>query len=142
MGKQFGHEQLTHCLQRKMDILTDLLRKLDTQERLIYKGHRKGLRRVLHEQELLLHALSGVEQELSVLPTGQLTEALPQLCGRIHELQQSFLLRSQAVVQQAVTERNRIAAELRKSKAKRQVQKTYVNPWANAVQGRFINARG
>ena len=70
---------------------------------------------------------------------------MPELAPVIQEIthkQQEIMNRSSQVMQEAVAERARIAAELRSSKARRQVKNQYVNPWTVMVPGRRINEKG
>ena len=135
-------EKARDCLTKKRQILEAIAANTETQGRFIQSRKMKGLKRVLKEREALLQELAAVNAELADDQTWKSRQDLAGLIQEIAGRQQEIMERSNQVLQQAVTERACIAAELRKSKIGRQVNNHYVNPWGVMPQGRRINEKG
>jgi len=135
-------EDLKDILGRKMVILKKIAANTEIQLRFIPRRELRGLRRILRERDELLDKLADVNMELSYSPGW---ETIPSLAAKRQEIammQQAILTRSSQGVQQAVTERRRIAAELNSSRAARNIKRQYVNHWAGMPQGGRINEKG
>lgn len=130
-------------LERKTEILDKLSANTESQHRLLYKLHMKGLRRLLNEREVLLRELAKLQKHYAaseVLQAG-LKLLAPQREAMMVK-QQQVLERSLQAIQAAEIERNRIGAELSQSKRKRSLRKQYVNPYSVIIPGRRINRKG
>ena len=129
-------------LTQKMQILEKIAANTETQCRFIHKREMKGLGRVLKERGVLLEELTALNQELISDQTWKNVLALAPMAREIARRQQELLKRSRQVLQEAVAERELIAAELRNSKVHRQVKNQYVHPWAIMARGIRINQKG
>lgn len=135
-------ETASYFLNQKMKILEKIAANTETQCRFIHERKMKGLGRVSRQRDVLIEELVAVHEELSRDQSWKNITGLTPLLQEIAQKQQEVMERSQQVMEQAVAERVRIAAELRSSKARRQVKSQYTNPWAMVAQGRRINEKG
>lgn len=135
-------EQAKAYLNQTMEILEVIEANTETIARLIQKRAMVGLNRVLRERAVLIDELTVQNSKLADLAVLKNRPSLLTLRQAVMLKQQQVILRSGQVVQQAIAEKARIAAELRKSRMQRQVRTQYVNPWAIVARGRRINEKG
>lgn len=128
---------------KKQQILEKIVANTETQSRFIHKREMTGLGRVLGERDVLLHELTKLNAVLAKDQTWKKALSLAPMIGDMTKLEQQLIVRSRQVLQEAVTERALIAAELKSSKLRGQVKSRYVNPWAmTTARGRLFNERG
>jgi len=135
-------ETVNDCLNKKMKLLEKIAVNTEIQYRFIHERKMKGLGRIVRQRDVLIGELVAVHEELS---KDQGWKNIPGLRPRLQEIahkQQAIMERSRQVMGEAVAERVWIAAELRSSKARRQVKSQYKNPWAIVARGRLINEKG
>jgi hypothetical protein len=139
MGKW---ESAKEYLNKKMQILEEIAANTEAQCRLIQARKMKGLNRVLAKRAVLLRELKTINVELA---NDSEWKNIPWLTAMLQEnanIEQRVMERSREVLQQAVTEKTRIAAELRSSKIQRQVQTQYIAPWTIMLKGCRFNKKG
>jgi hypothetical protein len=135
-------ERASYCLSQKTQILEKIAANTETQCRFIHGRKMKGLNRVLRERAALIEELAAINAELA---SDQTWKSLPRLTAMMQDTsnkQMEIMERSHQVLQQAITEKACIAAELKNSRVQRQVKSQYVNPWAVMARGHRINERG
>jgi len=135
-------EKVSDCLHKKMQILETIADNTETQFYFIRKREMIGLKRVLRERDALIKELITINEEFA---RDQNWTGVPGLTAMIQDIahkQQQVMDRSRQVLQEAIAEQARIAAELRKSKVQRQIKNQYVNPYAIATRGYRINEKG
>ena len=130
------------CLRRKLQILEKIAASTATQQRFVERRDMRGLKRVLREREALIGELAAVTAVLTADQSWQSDAELRPLREAARSREQAVLGQSRQVLQAALAERARIAAELRGSRAERQLQSQYLHPWAIAARGGRINERG
>ena len=135
-------EQASCYLNKKLQILTELAANTETQYRFIPRREMNGLGRVLDEREVLLEQLATLNNQLAKDQSWKNMTILAPLLQDITNQEQQLIQRSKEVLQDAVTERQLIATELKNSKVQRQVNNQYINPWAIMGRGGRINAKG
>jgi hypothetical protein len=128
-------------LHKKNIILEKLLVNTEALCRFIHRREMKGLKRTLGERDVLIRKLFAINEELFSDQTWKDMQGLTPMIQDITTKQEEIMDRSSQIMQEAVTERISIAAELRASKARRQVKNRYSNPWATIAQGRRINEK-
>lgn len=134
-------ENARSYLNKKNIILEKIFVNTEALCRFIQRREMKGLKRTLGEREVLIRKLIAINEELISDQAWKDMQGLTPLIQDIATKQQKIIDRSSQIMQEAVTERIRIAAELRNSKARRQVKNRYSNPWATIAQGRRINEK-
>lgn len=127
---------------RKRDILEKIAAKTETQRRFIHKGEMRGLGRVLRERDALIDELVAINIELAREQAWKEVQGLRPMIQDIINREQAIIERSKQVLQEAIAEKARIAAELRNRKVQQQVKNQYINPWAVVGRGSRINERG
>ena len=135
-------EKMSDYLKQKNKILGKIASNTETQYRFIHKREMRGLRRVLREREVLIKELIGINLELSQDQSWKSNQGVVTLVQEMNLKQQEILDRSRQVIQEAITERTRIAAEIKSSRVRQQVKTQYINPWAVVAQGRRFNEKG
>lgn len=135
-------DKINDYLQKKKKIIEKIARNTETQGRFIHKREMRGLRRVLREREAFIQELATIDFLLSQEPSWKQSQELMAIAQEMNLRQQEILECSRQVIQQAVTERARIAMELKCSRVRQQVKTQYINPWAVVVQGRHFNEKG
>ena len=135
-------EKMSDYLKQKNKILDKIAANTETQYRFIHKREMRGLRRVLREREVLIKELIGINLELSQDQSWKSNQGVVTLVQEMNLKQQEILDRSRQVIQEAITERTRIAAEIKSSRVRQQVKTQYINPWAVVAQGRRFNEKG
>ncbi|AIF53443.1 hypothetical protein [Pelosinus sp. UFO1] len=134
-------ENARSYLNKKNIILEKILVNTEALCRFIHRREMKGLKRTLGEREVLIRKLIAINEALFSDQTWKGIQGLTPMIQDIANKQQEIIDRSSQIMQEAVTERIGIAAELRASKARRQVKNRYSNPWAIIAQGRRINEK-
>lgn len=129
-------------LNRKLAILEKIAANTETQRRFIPRRDMRGLRRVLREREALIEGLADVNRDLARNPGWKTMTALAAKMQEMTMKQKEILARSSQVLQQAIMERNRIAAELNSSRVVRYIKTRYVNHWTIMARGGRINEKG
>ncbi|MBP2636640.1 MAG: hypothetical protein H6Q72_2547 [Firmicutes bacterium] len=135
-------ERAKEYLNHKMQILEEIAANTEAQCRLIQARKMQGLNRVLAKRAVLLQTLKTINGELA---GDSDWKNMPQLAAMMQNnanMQRRVMARSREVLQQAVTEKTRIAAELRSSKIQRQVQNQYIAPWTIMLRGCRFNKKG
>jgi hypothetical protein len=135
-------ENANCCFNKKLQILEKIAANTETQYRFIHRREMRGLKRVLRERDALIRELAAINEELSSDQTWKSMQELTPMLQAISRKEQDIMERGRQVMQEAVAERARIAAELKQSKARRQVENQYLNPWAIVARGSRINQRG
>jgi len=135
-------EKASSCLNKKMQILEKIAANTEAQRRFIHRREMKNVKRALREKEVLIGKLAAINEELATDQTWKSMQGLTPMIQDITHKQQEIMDRSRQVLQEAADERARIAAEIRSSKAGRQIRNQYVNPWAIVARGRRINEKG
>ena len=135
-------EKASSCLLKKLQILEKIAVNTEAQCRFIHRREMKGLKRTLGEREVLIQKLNSINIELSSDKTWKSVQELTLINQEIQYKQRQIMERSSQSIQQATAERTCIAAELKNSKARRQVRRQYTNPWAAVVPGRRFNEKG
>lgn len=134
-------ENARFYLHKKKLILEKLLVNTEALCRFIHRREMKSLKRTLDEREVLIRKLIAINEDLFSDQTWKGMQGLTRMIQDIAIKQQEIIDRSSQIMQEAATERIGIAAELRASKARRQVKNRYSNPWATIAQGRRINEK-
>lgn len=134
-------ELIEGCLNKKKIILERLAANTETQRRFIPKRELRGLRRILRERDVLMEELAAVNRELASCPGWKISP----LALRFRELalkQQAIMRNSGEALQEAILERNRIAAELNSKRTARNIKNRYINHWLVMGRGGRINEKG
>ena len=134
-------EKIRLFLLNKLHIFAELAANTERQSRFIRKRQMTGLQRLLREREALLKALAETESVQLEDPQWRRNRDLMPLFQALAERQQEVFARSKQVLQEAEFELNRIAAELKRSKMTRKVNRQYVSYPEALLQGRRVNAR-
>lgn len=129
-------------LLEKRELLEKIATKTETQCRFIYKREMTGLKRIQRERDALIEGVLAINRELAKDEKWKNMSGLKPLVEEIQQREQAIINRSEQVLQEAMSERARIAAELRNRKMQRQVKTQYVNPWAVVMRGSRINEKG
>jgi len=135
-------EQACSWLEKKWKIIEKLAANTENQRSFIPQRKMVGLKRLLRERDALLRELAGVDEELMNDPNWKIMPDLAVIMQEVAVKQQEILQCSIQTLQQAVAEKNCIAAELKKSRVGRQVNNQYMNPWLSLARGRRINEKG
>ncbi|GMB01215.1 hypothetical protein [Pelosinus sp. IPA-1] len=135
-------EKASCCLNKKIQIIEKIAVNTEAQCRFIHRREMNGLKRTLAERDVLIWKLIAINEELSSDQTWKRMGKLKSIIQDITHKEQEIMDRSRQIIQEAVIERARIAAELRNSKAQRQVKSQYINPWVIMMSGRHINRKG
>lgn len=135
-------ENASEYLNKKNNILGKIAANTETQYRFIHKREMRGLKRVLRERDTLIEELVAINLALSKDQSWKNIQGLIPLIQDLNHKQQEILDRSRQVIQEAVAERTRIAAELKSSRVRQQVKSQYINPWAVVAHGRRFNEKG
>jgi len=139
MDKQ---EPIEGCLNKKKIILEKLAANTETQRRFIPKREMRGLRRILRERDVLMEELAAVNRELARYPGWKIMNSLALRLRELTLKQQEILRRAGEALQEAIMERNRIAAELNSKRTARNIKNRYVNHWLVRARGGRINEKG
>ncbi|WP_371378245.1 hypothetical protein [Sporomusa aerivorans] len=138
-----GQEVSAHdFLRRKLYILEQMAAKHETLSRFVYDRKMTGLRRVLRERQALIDELAAVNDEWDSNPNWKNAPGLAPLIKEAADKQQEVLEHCRQLLQQAITEKEYIAGELRNSRVKRQINNQYVTPWAVMLPGCRFNKKG
>lgn len=135
-------ETIDDWLLKKMMLLGRIAANTNTQSRFIQRREMKGLSRVAGEWEALINELKYIDQQLAGKLAGERHSHLLPAIQVIAEKQKMILNHGYQVLQEAMTERSRIAAELAASKQMKQLRKGYVDHWSTAPQGSRFNEKG
>lgn len=129
-------------MKQQMKLLDRLAANNATQGRFINRRDMRGLRRILRERDSLLAELMEIGTALRQETGWQTDGTLGIKRKAIADRQREILASSRDLVQAAIRERSKLAAELSGSRAERQVQRQYVNPWLVMAAGSRINEKG
>lgn len=135
-------ETIDDCLLKKMMLLGRIAANINTQSRFIQRREMKGLSRVSGEWEAMINELKRVDHELARKLDGEKRSRLLPAIQVIAEKQKEILNHGYQVLQEAMNERSRIAAELAANKQMRQLRKGYVDHWSTVAQGSRFNEKG
>ena len=129
-------------LQHKLQLLEQMSAKNETLSRFVRDRKMTGLRRVLRERQALIDELAAVNDKWDSNPDWKTTPSLTPLFKEAADKQQEVLERCRQVLQQAITEKECIAVELRNSRVQQQINSQYVTPWAVMLPGCRFNKKG
>lgn len=133
---------IEYLMNRQLKLLDRLAANNATQGRFITRRDMRGLRRSLRERDSLLAELAEIKTILRQETGWQTDGALARTRKIIADKQREILVSSKNLVQAAIREKNRMASELSGSRAERQVQREYINPWLAIAAGSRINEKG
>lgn len=132
-------------LAKKQELLEKIAFNANTQRIFIQRREMRGLRRVIRERKALLDELTAVSRQLQEADAdGQYRRQFQSLVAAVAARQSEVLADSARVIAEARAEREKIAADLRKSRMGRSLQKHYVRSWelVQIKSGRRINKKG
>lgn len=135
-------EKYSSYLNQKMQVIEKIAVNTEALCRFIHRREMKGLKRTVEERDVLIRKLFTINEELSENQTWKSIGELMPMIKEIVQQEQEMIECSRRTIQEALAERASIAAELRSSKAKRQVKSRYTNPWASVAQGMCFNEKG
>jgi len=130
---------IEQCLHRKIAILEQLRANTATQGRFVQQQEMLGLNRVLQERQQLLDELAAVNQQLQQHGNWQTRTEIQSMAQTIQAMQQAILADSNQVIKEAMTEQQRVAAELRHIRAERSLENHYVKCWNPPQPGLRFN---
>lgn len=126
----------------KLEILEKIGANTDTQSRFIRKRELRGLRRLLRERAALISELEAVSRELESVGGWEGSEGLQAMARTIAAKQREIMDRANAVLREAVTERERIGSELKNIRIRRRAAREYAPPRMPVPWGGRFNAKG
>ncbi|HWR44473.1 hypothetical protein [Sporomusa sp.] len=137
-----NHREVKAILARKLEIIQKINTNSETQSRFIRRREMRGLNRLLRERAKLIDELVTVSDKLKGDSSCKCLEELKVMANMIEIKQKEALNAFDQVLQEALFEHKRIAAELSNIKVLRQVKGRYVHQWTVMAAGQRFNAKG
>lgn len=136
-----NQQEIDQCLHEKLGILQQIEKNTAILMRFVHRRDMTGMRRLLREQEKLIHALAAVHERMAdcARPQGRSAEAL---CHTVESLQTGVLAAHAKLLEEALGERSKIAADLKNVRLKRNITNRYLGYGAAPRPGRRFNKRG
>ena len=129
-------------LKQKLEILEHIRSNTELQSRFIDRREMRGLGRLLRERMVWIEQLSSLNVELEQQEHQKLTDDIKSVVGSIAAMEKQILHANDQLLQQALGEKKKIAAELHKFRKLRQAKDQYEQPWAVSIQGGQLNMKG
>lgn len=137
-----NREEMRECLASKLAIIEKIGANTATQERFVRRREMRGLRRLLRERAALIDEFGAVCNRLSAERAWQNSGLFADEMRAIDARQKEIFDECDRVMQLAMAERTRIAAEINNSRLMRQVKSNYVNKWTLAAFSNRLNVKG
>lgn len=113
----------------------------DKQRLLVARREMRGLRRLLRERAALIDELAAVSRLLASEELRPFRASFAREFTAIETRQRELLGACDQVLQQALAERARIAAEINNGRLMRQVKNRYINKWQVMAWGNCLNVK-
>ncbi|MDR7868243.1 MAG: hypothetical protein RIN56_15710 [Sporomusaceae bacterium] len=136
-----NREEMTAYLETKAALLERIGANTEKQRLVVAKREMRGLRRLLRERAALIDELATVNRLLADDGLRPLRGSLAARFRAIEARQKELLGACDQVLQQALAERARIAAEINNSRLTRQVKNRYINKWQVMAWGNCLNVK-
>ena len=133
-----SRDETLGCLKKKMALLEKIAVNTEKQRLLVARREMRGLRRLLRERGALIDELAAVN---GLLDASAARQPLADEYRAVEAKQKELLGACDQVLQQALTERARIAAEINNGRLMRQVKNRYINKWQVMAWGNCLNVK-
>lgn len=134
-----SRDETLGCLEKKTALLEKIAVNTEKQRLLVAKREMRGLRRLLRERAALIDELAAVN---GLLDAGAARQSLADEFRTVEAKQKELLGACDRVLQEALAERARIAAEINNSRLMRQVKNRYIHRWQIMAWGNCLNVKG
>lgn len=128
-----------HLLENKLAVLDKIAKNAAVQLKFVRCQEIRGLERLLRERAQYLHSLTTYNARLK--GSQALSSRCVTLAAQIDGKRQEIMELYKKAIQAATTERDKLAAALRRSKEQRKVTAKYQHPFLPA-SGRCFNSKG
>lgn len=128
-----------HLLENKLAVLDKIAKNAAIQLKFVRRQEIRGLERLLRERAQYLHSLTTYNARLKGRQA--LSSRCVALAEQIDGKRQEIMELYKKAIQAATTERDKLAAALRRSKEQRKVTANYQHPFLPA-SGRCFNSKG
>lgn len=136
-----SQQEINRCLREKLEILQQIGRNTDILLRFVHRRDMTGMRRLLREQEKLIHALAAVQARLPERDCSYPVESI-SLSHTVKRLQTGILAGHAKLIDEALCERSKIATDLKNIRLRRNINSRYLGYGAMPRPGRRFNKRG
>lgn len=138
-----NQEEIRECLTQKMAILEKIGVNTATQNRFVRRREMRGLRRLLRERAALIDEFATVNKRLLNDKNWQQTSVFFAAEVRAIDAKQKEILDDcDEVLQLAIAEKARIAAEINNSRLMRRAKSNYVHRWTTMAFSNRLNVKG
>ena len=128
-----------HLLENKLAVLDKIAKNAAIQLKFVRRQEIRGLERLLRERAQYLHSLTTYNARLK--GSQALSPRCIALAAQIDGKRQEIMELYKKAIQAAMTERDKLAAALRRSKEQRKVTANYQHSFLPA-SGRCFNSKG
>ncbi|MDT8902117.1 hypothetical protein [Anaeroselena agilis] len=135
-----GRDETLDCLAKKTALLEKIAANTEKQRLLVAKREMRGLRRLLRERGALIDELAAVNGLLDAGAAWR--QPFADEFRAVESKQRELLGACDRVLQEALAERARIAAEINNSRLMRQVKNRYIHRWQIMAWGNCLNVKG
>ncbi|HWR07942.1 hypothetical protein [Sporomusa sp.] len=129
-------------LTQKLEIIEKININTQTQCRFVHRREMRGLNRLLRERALLIDQLVTVNSKLVNERNWEQVDEIQTMVKVIEIKQKEVLDGCDQVLQEALAEHKKIAAELSNFKLMRQLKGRYVQQWTVMAAGQRFSAKG
>lgn len=134
--------EIREFLAEKMAILDKIGINTAVQNKFVRRREMRGLRRLLRERAALIDELGAVTRRLAVDKGWQGSGLFDDELQAIAARQKEVLDGCDQVLQLAMAERTRIAADINNNRLMRRAKSNYVNKWTIAAFSNRLNVKG
>ena len=130
--------EIAACLAKQLALIKHVMKNLETQDRFLHTPHMKGLNRMVGEQAVMIEEYRKLSDQLGETTDWKDDGELKMLWQAVEEQHKIMLAACRKMLQEAMTKRKGIAAEIGRTKQQRYMKGKYVRQWQlAAVRPRF-----
>ncbi len=134
-------DEIQQLLEQQLELLERIRANTETQRYFIRQRELRGLGRMLQEREVLINQLGAVRQAVEAFADWRNDPGLERLVESIELKRDETFQLINCVYREALAEKQRIGAEIKNLRLKRQLKNQYVLKWTMLSWGNRFNEK-